>query len=280
MNSMHMRNVIPFALSVVAVGCSASDATTPTFPPRGEAQATTETVNQAVAPPSRPEPDDTLNRAGMYGREAVSLWGQVAWRDRVATAASPGDRSRVTARFIEGPTDRDESFVRLDISGAIGRHQMRLVPGAGTEVLWRPAGDALMVSTSGAGLNGPWHLIVVGRFGGRLQERDLTMLIARRYGVPYRCDFPEAPNIAGIGWLPNGHILAAAETVHHSVCDAYGTFKAYEVDPMRMRIVREYDQIEAKRRFGPMLGTELAHAPDRCVIRPADCRVADGYHGE
>jgi hypothetical protein len=95
-----------------------------------------------------------------------------------------------------------------------------------------------------------------------------------------RCDYPEAPNVAGIAWLPNGNLLVAAEIVHHSNCDSYGTFAAYEMNAADARILREYDQIEAKRRFGPLLGWEIADAPDRCIVRPTACRVAAGYDGE
>jgi hypothetical protein len=217
---------------------------------------------------------------GMYGRGSTNVWQEVAGRDRAFTSASADGRSQARARRILARPGSEEEPVVLDLSGAIGRHHLRLVPGVGTELLWAPGGSALMVTTSGGGLNGIYDLILVDRLRSETRERNISDLIRRRFGHPVPCDYPEPPNVAGIAWLPNGNMLVAAEIVHHSNCDSYGTFAAYEVAPAGPLIVRAYDQIEAKRRFGPLLGWEIADAPDHCVIHPSECRVADGYGGE
>ena len=219
-------------------------------------------------------------RGGMYGRHAINVWEQVAGNNRIFLSSSANGRSHLRAHWVEGGPGREEEPVLLDLSGAIGRHSMRLVPGVGTELLWAPGGDALMVTISGSGLNGIYDLILVDRFRGAARERNLSGLVRRRFGHPVRCDYPEPPNVAGIAWLANGNILVAAEIVHHSNCDSYGTFAAYEVDPADLRIVRTYDQIEAKRRFRPLLGWKIADAPDRCILRPSDCRIVEGFNGE
>jgi len=216
----------------------------------------------------------------MFGRDAVNIWEQVAGTGRIFVSSSSNARSRLRARWIEARPGSEEEPLLLDLSGAIGRYRLRLVPGTGTEILWAPRGDALMVTTSGGGLNGIYDLILVDRFRGRIRERNVSALIRARFGHPIRCDYPEPPNVAGVAWLPSGNILVAAEIVHHSNCDSYGTFAAYEVNPAGPRIVRAYDQIEAKNRFRLLLGWEIADAPDRCVARPAGCRVADGFNGE
>ena len=48
--------------------------------------------------------------------------------------------------------------------------------------------------------------------------------------------------------------LWAAEIIHQSICDRFGTFKAYSVDLSRSRIITECDQLEARHLFGSDLG--------------------------
>jgi hypothetical protein len=221
----------------------------------------------------------TRSRGGMFGRQAIGLRLEADPRNRTYVSTPANGRSRLRARRTAAGAGSEEEPVLIDLSGTIGRHRMRLVPGVGTELLWAPEGNALMLSTSNGGGNGIYDLILVDRFRGATRERNISALIRRRFGHPVRCDYPEPPNVAGIAWLPNGNLLVAAEIVHHSVCDSYGTFAAYEVRPADTRIVRAYDQIEAKRRFRPLLGWEIADAPDRCVTQSLQCRVAYGYSG-
>lgn len=231
----------------------------------------------AAAPVAAPAPPRRV-AGGMFGRNAVSIWERLFVRGANGRTllVSPNGHSRLRARQILATGEVEEDRLLIDLSGAVGRHDIPLIAGVGAEAIWNPGADAVLLSASGGGLNGMYDLLLIDRRG----VRNLAPAIRRRFGHPVRCDYPEPPNVAGIDWLPNGNLLAAAETVHHSICDSFGTFKAYEVDPARMRIVREYDQIEAKRRFRALLGWELVDAPDRCVRRPADCRVADGYNGE
>jgi hypothetical protein len=103
---------------------------------------------------------------------------------------------------------------------------------------------------------------------------DLDPLIARGFGHPVRCFEKEAPNTAGIGWHGSSRrLIAAAEIVPHSNCDAMGNFRAFEVDPLRRRILASYDQLEAKRRFRRLLGDELRNADDGCVRSPPSCFI-------
>lgn len=208
----------------------------------------------------------------MFSREAVRVWDQVARSRASVTSRSPDARSRLDARLVVAGSEEEHS-VSIRLSGALGQHSLRLVPGGGTEVLWSPRSDALAISTSGGGLNGLYRLVVLRRVGGRVQERDVTALVAAKFGRPVRCDWPEPPNVAAITWLPDGNLVAAAKIVHHSVCDSYGTFKAYEIDLAAMRIVREFSQREAKRLFGRQLGWEIAEAPDICEQHPEQCTV-------
>ncbi len=69
----------------------------------------------------------------------------------------------------------------------------------------------------------------------------------------------------------------AAEIIGHTICDSYGTFKVYEVALPELKIVRTYDQLEAKRLFQDSLGWEIENAPDNCIRDPKSCWV-EGNH--
>jgi len=208
--------------------------------------------------------------SGTYSRQAVNLWSHAAGDAQPFEVLSPDKKSVVWARYIE---DQDEK-VLLDVSGDIGSIKIDLGPGVNSELLWSKDSKSFFVTTSDQGANGSYRLIVVGRFGGKLVGRDLTPLIYSKFGHPVRCGWPEAPNVGGITWLgQTGHILLAAEIVAHSNCDSYGTFKAYEVDPASMKVIRSYGQLETKQRFGKFLGDELKSAPDECIRNPRSCYV-------
>jgi hypothetical protein len=259
-----MRLLLSFAWIALS-GCDERSAVEP---------QRTANASGAAEPARGRESAPPRREGGMYSRQAVTVWDEVAGSPDTFTSASPDGLSRLSARRIEPPGDDEDQRVVVDVSGAIGARRLTLVPGVGVETLWSPRSDALAISTSGAGRNGPYRLILLRRVNGRLEERDVTDLVTRRFGQPVRCDWPEPPNVGAIAWLPNGNVVAAAEIVNHSVCDSYGSFKAYEIDPGRMRIVGEFGQSEAKRRFRSHLGWEIEDADDLCEPHPEQCTVA------
>jgi hypothetical protein len=105
----------------------------------------------------------------------------------------------------------------------------------------------------------------------------VSKLISSAFGHPVRCGWPEQPNVAGIAWLPSGNVLVAAEIENHSNCDSFGTLRAFEVDPTCLTIVSSYSQLEAKRRFGSLLGLELRDDPDGCIRKPKSCFVSSNH---
>ncbi|HWG19939.1 MAG TPA: hypothetical protein VG225_05350 [Terracidiphilus sp.] len=206
-----------------------------------------------------------------YSKAATSVWDRlwVGENTRPVVVVSPDGRSRATAAYTESDDDENVDVV---LSGAVGMWKVNIGLGVGAELLWSPDSKALFITTSDGVRNGPYRLYVIDRFEGELEKRELTDLIVHRFGHPVKCQAPEDPNIAGIAWVPGSHRLwVAAEIVHHSICDSYGTFRAYEVDPQKMAIVRSLNQIEAKRILGGELGPELADAPDKCILRPSAC---------
>jgi hypothetical protein len=215
--------------------------------------------------------DEPLWAAG--GQE---IWGKVGpGAPGPVLFPSPKGLSQIIGRWVEAREEGQEEPVLLEFSGAIGPHRMRLVPGVGSELVWNEREDAVLLSTSRAGLNGRWDAILVRRGGGRVEEHNPSAMIRKKFGhpVPVRCDWPEQANVGAVGWLANGNVLLAAQIIHHSVCDSHGLFRAYEVTGDGRRIVAEYDQVEAKRRFGPMIGRMIRDQDDRCVTRPEVCTV-------
>lgn len=192
--------------------------------------------------------------------------------------SSPDRSSRVLARWRDaGCNDNDECVV-LDVEGKLGKLHIDIGPGVGSELLWSPDSKAFFVTTSNGGANGDYHLFVIDTFDGQLQSRDITGKIYQEFGHPFRCGWEESPNVAGIGWVGRTHHLwVAAEVISHSNCDSFGTFKAYEVDPATMTIVRTLDQLEAKRALESMLGEELQNATDECIRKPESCYVSTNH---
>ena len=205
-------------------------------------------------------------RASSYSAQGIDIWSHVAGSDRPFVAASPDGRMTVTARFESRHGDEG---VGLDVSGAVTARGLDIGPGVDSELVWAPDQRRFFVTTSDDGNVGEFHLLVFD--GARM--RDVGSLLIAAFGHPVKCAEAEPPNIAGIAWLPNGHILAAAEIAPHSVCDSFGTFRAYEIEARGRKVYRSYGQIEAKRFFGQYLGSALRDADDRCVRDPKSCQV-------
>ncbi len=192
----------------------------------------------------------------------------------VLSLASPDRRSTVRGRFLPG---RVEHIV-LSTSGALGRHSLTISPDANSELMWAPGSNAFFVTVNEGGLVGGYDLIAAGRFRGGYEVRKLGARVRRAYGAS-PCDDGEQVNVAGVGWLPNGHLIAAAEVPPHSACDFMGTFKAFEIDVGRGRVVGRWRQLEAKRRFSAMLGPRLQGSWDDCARDPSACVRPQGARG-
>ena len=210
--------------------------------------------------------------ASPYSAQGINIWEHVAGSDRPFAMVSPDGKMTVTARFgvhhgVEG--------VRLDISGAVAARGLDIGPGVNSELVWSRTKRDFFVTTSNGGSVGGFHLLV---FNGT-PMRDVGPLLVRAFGQPVRCAEAEPPNIAGVAWLPNGHILAAVEIAPHSVCDSFGTFRAYEIEARGRKVYRSYDQIEAKRLFGQYMGSELRDADDGCVRDPKSCLITANHGG-
>jgi hypothetical protein len=210
---------------------------------------------------------------GLYARKAQLVWHHIAGLPHSLVRRSPDGRTRVVARYDE---DRDDGRVTLTISGRMGRGTVDIGAGVGSEILWAPDSRRFAVTTSDNGGNGIYRTKIVapGR-GETVKIDDLTPIVRRAFGHPVWCHWPEPPNVGAIRWDGGSdRLIVAAEIVSHSVCDSMGTFRAYAIDLRHRRIVAQFSQIEAKRRFRDDLGMELRGASDECVRHPGRCRVA------
>jgi hypothetical protein len=176
-------------------------------------------------------------------------------------------------------TEKNDSDVTLNTSGSFGTGSVDLGPGVGSELTWSGDEKSLLVSTSDQGANGLYRTLLVRSNGhGGIVATDLSPLIARTFGQPFKCGWPEPPNVGAVGWTPTGNILVAAEVVHHSNCDSFGTFTLFELDPTGSYILHRFDQLQAKRQFRLLLGQELSQAPDSCVREPRSCWVSSNHN--
>jgi hypothetical protein len=211
---------------------------------------------------TRPHPDHDPFSARSTGINDTRACG------RTIRIPSPDGRSAVVA------VRRGEDLF-LVTQGAIGAGRFALLDGPNQGVLWAPDSRAFFVTTNGAGLIGDYHLRVGARFGGRLALRDLSRFLYRAFGHPTYCyGGPEDPNVAGVAFLGSSRrLLVAVQIMNHTVCDSFGTFRAYIVDPYAPRVIESIGQIEAKRRFRGLLGPFLTYADDACIAHPLRCVI-------
>jgi hypothetical protein len=187
-------------------------------------------------------------------------------------ANSPDGNARVQTR----PLDDDSEFQNASIIAQTryGKLVDTIQFGLDAEVLWSPDSKAFTVTGSRTGANGVYETAVFYLRDHRLEKIELSPLITRAFGHPVKCGWSEPPNVAAIKWLiPSRRLLVAAEIIHHSNCDSFGTFRAYVVELTALRINKVYNQIETKRLFGGDLGPELLQADDGCIRNPISCFV-------
>jgi hypothetical protein len=151
--------------------------------------------------------------------------------------------------------------------------------GIDAELLWSPDSKALAVTTSNGSSNGVFNLFVFQIDNTAVKRIDATQTVRKIFGHPVACAYAEPPNVAAVAWLESSaRLLVAAQILNHSICDSYGTFKLYELNVSDLTTAKTFDQIEAKRLFGPKLGVFLQHARDICITDPKSCEVPSNHN--
>jgi hypothetical protein len=215
--------------------------------------------------------------SGPYAAGAVDLWEEMwtgvkdgadpSGSGHAIEVTSPDGKKSITASYA----DKQEA-VLLKIRVPSFDTTVNIGPGVQSAVEWSPDSKAFFVTTSDDGANGWYHTLVFLVGGKSVTEIDPTPVVLTSFGQPVKCEVPEAPNVGAITWISGSkRILIAAEIIHHSNCDSFGTFKAYEVSLPELKIVRTYDQLEAKKLFHYSLGWEIKDAPDSCIRDPKSC---------
>lgn len=196
--------------------------------------------------------------------------------DRGNAAISPDGKTKV---HIELQGDTSEYHPALVIVRTQhGKLVDKIQFGLDTEVVWSQDSQAFTVTGSIEGANGLYETTVFYVRESHLEKLNLTPLIKQAFGHPVKCGWPEPPNVAAIRWLiPSQQLLVAAEIIHHSNCDSFGTFTAYVVDLSGPRIAKIYNQLDTKRLFGGDLGRELRQADDKCIHNPRACYVPSNH---
>jgi hypothetical protein len=202
-----------------------------------------------------------------FSRSAVYM-------DTGRAAVSPDGQKSVVIRSISD--DKAEDFPATVVV-RIGNEKLtvRIGFGLNAEVLWSPDSNAFTVSGSRDGVVGLYLTDVFMVDAAGLTRVPLSNVVWRAFGHPVRCGWPEYPNVGAITWLDgSSRLLVAAQIIGHSVCDSNFTFKAYEVEISTQKILRSYNQLEAKKLFKQNLGEWLMAAPDECIRNPKACWVA------
>lgn len=215
---------------------------------------------------------DRKDEPSFSARAITIRWGQ--------QIQSPDGKVKVHLQALDAPLkDSPGDFptrVVVDVNGE--RLTATFGFGLDAELLWSPDSKAFSITGSIVGANGEYQTDVFLIQPGKLVQIRLTNFIERAFGHPVRCGWPEPPNVAAVKWLvPSSQILVAAEIIHHSNCDSFGTFKAYAVDLTGPRVTKVYDQLKAKRMFGADLGGELLEADDNCIRDRKSCRVGSNW---
>ena len=129
--------------------------------------------------------------------------------------------------------------------------------GLNASVLWSPDASRFAITGSGGSATGRFRTAVVSLSDDTLGWLELTRSIEQAFAQPARCDHPQAPDVGAITWWSNRRLVVAAQMADHATCDGSSTFGAYEVDAVTGHVEHSYERVEARRRWGSLLGTKL-----------------------
>lgn len=198
----------------------------------------------------------------VYSRRATTLDGAYTRPVRVNSPDGTKELSVITA---EDPRASEGLSVKYTVR--VGDSTFEAVlPGFNGEVAWSPDSKAFAVNQTegGGGIGHRVYVFYVDNSG--MRRLDVSPPIETDFGNPVQCDVPVAPNTAFVAWRHDSStLLVAAEVIPVSFCKCQGTYRVYEMKLPRLKIVKTYSQLEAKKKFWNELGCELRDADDSCV---------------
>jgi len=225
---------------------------------------------------SRGSADDRKPTA--FSQKATAIWENFQLRGgeptRTVTVTSPDGKKTVLAAFNE-----KVDGVALAVSSGSTNFRTSIQGGVGSEIGRSADSRAFFLSWSSEGQSGQFHTLVYYVDDSSLKKIDLDSLVNRAFGRPPLCERGPSPaNVVGIVWLEGSScILVAAEVPPSTICDSYGTFKAFEVSIPEMTVIRAYGQLDAKKKFWPNLSPRLREARDGCITDPKSCEAPDNH---
>ena len=210
-----------------------------------------------------------------FARKGVNFWQRIfAGMNEIRVPSPDGLHAIVAERKDDG-----EMLVHVLVRGK--RIDTYIGSQVNCEVGWAPDSKAFFVTYSEGGLVGFYSVDVYYIESSRLRVLRTGKHVEKDYWVwmkPIACGWPDGPNIVAIKWIEDSsRLLVAAQIPPHSVCDSFGTFKVYEIALPDARIVKRYEQIEAKKLFWQDMGFELRAANDECIRNPKSCQIAGNH---
>jgi hypothetical protein len=217
-----------------------------------------------------------------FGASVPSLMCEEGVYSKVASRP-PGDGR--TAMVTEFPSpdglmkiivkEKPRSQPEVFVSVAGKEYEILFSPWPCPEFQWAPDSKAFFLTYSEGGAVGNYEVRVYYPSEREVRQLDPTPIVAKDFLAHYpKCFYPETPNFGAITWLKDSsRLLVAAEVLPHSNCDMMGTFAAYEIEIPSGQIIKKYGQLEAKKLFGSLLGTELRNADDDCFTKPGSCDI-------
>lgn len=191
----------------------------------------------------------------LFSTRATDIWYNIS-PSRPITIKSPDGLNVIKAQWASY-----ESDIIFNLKGPSRNETLDIGKGIGSQVMWSPDSKAFSLTSSDWGGNGPYQTYIYYIDGTATRKIDINDEVRRVVDPTLKCDRDQTANVIAIAWRGSSrHLLAAGQVPHHSVCRDMGTFVIFEMLLPEKKIVRRYNQAEAKRRFAAYLGEELRDA--------------------
>jgi hypothetical protein len=187
--------------------------------------------------------------------------------------------------IFPGGWSADGTYTILAVVGR-SRCPIKLDGYVNPQVIWAKDSSGALLFYSDGGAAGGFETKLISFDARHVSVTDPTQQVADdfmayRHKLGIKCDmYPdEDPNLYPIGFLDRSHAFVIAETVPHSVCDCYGSFRAYEIDLPSGKILKPFNQACAKEMFDGNLPYDLPKAPnDNWDTNPKSCTLERHQH--
>jgi hypothetical protein len=209
----------------------------------------------AVAASARGQAKTSCNTSGPH-----TLYSEHASTIEQGDIKSPDGRKVLRATRVPDTSGRTEGRLKFSVTDR-GKRYWAELPGFDAEVTWSPDSSAFAVTQTEGGGGIGYRVYVFYVDANELRKVTVSPPIEKAFGTPTKCEVPVRPNTGFVTWLQGSErLLVAAEVVPVSICECSGLFSLYEVHLPDLRIVNNFDQSAAKKKFADVLGCELRDA--------------------